>query len=984
MRTDSWTETTPFRSPRRLVVGVGLALALGALGAPMPARAYEIGTHAWMTNEAYLRSDLAQTGPTSLRTRLGFDRLTPGASFDSLIDGATDTDCLDITSGSNPLHCYYDNLATDTNYFYRRPSYSPYEDEVLVSLARAGQLRDADGAVVAGSFTADPTPSDIQNVAFGFGGWLMRGAIREDDLALEWSSGHDNDPRGNIFRVFNHFWDPIHDLDMSVVSPGGVCPPVFPGQVCNTALKWAMGQQDPLSPAPSEDTARRQHFSYRDAVNNYWWALTRQRSKEADHSGTAVDDSRERMFRWATTLRSLGDVVHLLQDMAQPLHTRLDPHSPVQPARRQLFEPFTEARVMKLGSARLPEDSVLRSVFNAIPDPTQIPPPPVGCYPTMAFTTPRQFYSNQSLGDTVAVRMGLADYSNRGFFTQGTLPNNTSGGPTYDNPPPFLDGSGTLINGYETVDGLTHLNLLQNGNAGAVAVHTTLLLHDVPDAVSHSGCSDVLPAAYHGKVPLAAENLFERFGNLSSVPAPGEEHYTVEPESYTQMANLLIPRAVGYTTGMMNFFFRGQLTVVAPSDSIMGVVNQGIPHLSGGGYPIQTSGPNAGKVLGFESVRLKVRNSTVPITPTSGGAAVPQNTGGAGSKLVAVARYHRNTCYKPDMSGERVQSYAAPPLLTITEPACAAGEVVRTSYQEISVSAPLTVAAGELDVAAGAEVEKKFDFSNDPIPVNATDLFIQVAYRGTLGAEADAVAVGMMDVQEPTFAAFWNNTDYFWNGSNWLGQNGTYPNTPITDFSVCSGGAPVKLVFQYTGGAGTPAMSYPSGSSASGVVRLAMLFPPRAFPNQRFSVRGTPFTTTTPHVLTRSNPTAGAYHQANRERVAPATLAAPVATCVTALPATSEYWCYDTVQRRRSQTFGAPAQPFYLSTVGDPPYSDVDAQPLPAIGSIAVLQSGTLRFNTDATLAACPGGQTLSIDEIQHLQEIELLEEARSVGASND
>lgn len=39
------------------------------------ALAYEVGTHAWMTNEAYLRSKLAQSGPGSLRERLGFDRL---------------------------------------------------------------------------------------------------------------------------------------------------------------------------------------------------------------------------------------------------------------------------------------------------------------------------------------------------------------------------------------------------------------------------------------------------------------------------------------------------------------------------------------------------------------------------------------------------------------------------------------------------------------------------------------------------------------------------------------------------------------------------------------------------------------------------------------------------------------------------------------------------------------------------------------------
>lgn len=36
-----------------------------------PTAAYAVGTHAWMTNEAYLRSKLAVTGPGSIRERLG-------------------------------------------------------------------------------------------------------------------------------------------------------------------------------------------------------------------------------------------------------------------------------------------------------------------------------------------------------------------------------------------------------------------------------------------------------------------------------------------------------------------------------------------------------------------------------------------------------------------------------------------------------------------------------------------------------------------------------------------------------------------------------------------------------------------------------------------------------------------------------------------------------------------------------------------------
>lgn len=83
---------------------------------------------------------------------------------------------------------------------------------------------------------------------------------------------------------------------------------------------------------------------------------------------------------------------------------------------------------------------------------------------------------------------------------------------------------------------------------------------------------------------------------------------------------------------------------------------------------------------------------------------------------------------------------------------------MRSAWPEISVSKSVAVAAGALD---GSQPQLlTFDFGDDPIPVNATDLFFQVAYRGPLGAEQDGIAVGLVDVSEPTYFVFFNGTDY--------------------------------------------------------------------------------------------------------------------------------------------------------------------------------------------------------------------------------
>jgi len=202
------------------------------------------------------------------------------------------------------------------------------------------------------------------------------------------------------------------------------------------------------------------------------------------------------------------------------------------------------------------------------------------------------------------------------------------------------------------------------------------------------------------------------------------------------------------------------------------------------GYPcVGTATTDGCVIFGFQSVRVNVQNTTPQITESGTGTVIPQNLSATavgsvtdpafhGPYLVAVAKYHRNTCYKPDLSGERQQSYSV--AIPTIEPTCSAGQVVRTAYQEISVSKSAAVTAAVLNGTTASEVH--FDFSSDPIPVNATDLFIQVVYRGpmgdaTLGQEADAIAVGTLDVREPTFASFWNNTDSWWNESIWGDHN---------------------------------------------------------------------------------------------------------------------------------------------------------------------------------------------------------------------
>jgi hypothetical protein len=80
----------------------------------------------------------------------------------------------------------------------------------------------------------------------------------------------------------------------------------------------------------------------------------------------------------------------------------------------------------------------------------------------------------------------------------------------------------------------------------------------------------------------------------------------------------------------------------------------------------------------------------------------------------------------------------------------------RDAVEQIVVSQPVYA----ISLRADEQKVVEFDFDESPIPFDMTDVVLQVVYRGALGREADAVAVGTVDVSEPTYFAYHNASDY--------------------------------------------------------------------------------------------------------------------------------------------------------------------------------------------------------------------------------
>lgn len=801
----------------------------------------------------------------------------------------------------------------------------------------------------------------------------MRGVVREDDIPLEefiTEPFPDGDPRGDITRVFGHFYDPINNDGIPDV-------PFFINEARVKSINWALGLEDALSPSFNPLLSRRNHFTWLDARRAYFKSLTYQ-TAAATQSVTADElESEIRLFFLATMVKSLGQVAHILQDGAQPQHSRLDAHnhsnSPIfsllnKDLPRRLMESYTNIRVTRdIGLAAKEDVEPLRKMFTDPAGNVELPPlVPIGTYPVPQFSTPRRFLSTrtQAGSDPINARLGIFDYSNRGFFTEGTANGSTNLKlRVLPSPPPDLAGTQSI-------------SVIQDGRTFRDQAWAA------PDPVAPSYV-DALDSAYLGKIPLGQLRL------RSIINPSLPKKVSVEARHIRNHANALIPRAIAYSTGLINFFFRGALEIEPIDQRVFAVLNQGEPHIvDSNGWPRRAA---AGPVFGFEKVRLKIRNITAPITePGVGGAVVPQTVGTDG-QLIAIARYHRNLCYKRDMSGERVQGYAPPPLISgaIVEPNCAAGST-RSVFQDISVSVPIAInSAADLPGGAGAplpaSVEKLFDFSIDPIPVNATDLIMQVVYRGTLGEEPESIALGALDVREPTYYAAWNNTDFYFSelGNQWLAQNPqSFINRGLDGITICAGaGAMSRLVYRYIPENG-PAISFYNGGLGPGIVRLAMIFPEPATPTQNFVVRSNPFMIPAPSAQSRFTTSKGQRKQASQEFFTAANpLPSPTDCLVNPPVAGKTVWCNDPIQRRRSQPMAAAIQPvYYTSGANGANGPDVDASnptPHTLVPGLRLTEGGINRFNVDPTLVNCPtaNARNGNTDRFN-----ELIEEAAELG----
>lgn len=303
-------------------------------------------------------------------------------------------------------------------------------------------------------------------------------------------------------RSLHHFYNPINGEALSLA--GTV--------VGSTSPDWALEDKAQIG---GGFVSGGQEYSYRDARLYFLRGLTAVSKAERDRN-------------FGLTFQSLGQIVHHLQDMAQPQHVRNDQHLELDGVKEAVLCATVQIACqfyLRLKNPSLYEEYTVKKQLSLTYTGYE---PVYSKSRSDAFSTPRAFWHTMERFPSLG--KGLAEFTNQNFFSSGTnLDKVTMFGMPYEKsrydvdikalvPNTSLQGSVTFITS-DVIDNLT-------GQTATNPLASTLSIFDAD-------------LEEKGARPVYSLNRF----------------------NFDTQHHFLIPRAVGYSAGLINYFFRTEFDV---------------------------------------------------------------------------------------------------------------------------------------------------------------------------------------------------------------------------------------------------------------------------------------------------------------------------------------------------------------------------------------------------------------------------------------
>ena len=344
---------------------------------------------------------------------------------------------------------------------------------------------------------------------------LMNGANFEDGRNLQES----------IVRTSNHFYDPIYDRPLTPCPLGLIVN-------CNKSPDWALENSHDISSDPSV-----QIYSYKDANEYYYKAQTESKKSDRD-------------IYWGKTFQTLGHIIHHVQDMAQPEHVRNDQH--ITGIDTSYYEAYTDKR---------------RNFAESGQDPEFLDLVQSGIYPIPDFPTAREFWTTRD-SNPPGTRKGIADFTNANFVSKDTNFKIDNGlpaiGSEYDAPVP----------GPVTTKPLA--SVLSNGDEVCQKLKDNGPYDMPPDAtcdidfIASNVIDNLNPTKNRINEYASSISIFDAYleaYNINSVSVNIDDTQLVDIDkiptlnriNYNETQKDVIPRAVSYSAGLINHFFKGRI-----------------------------------------------------------------------------------------------------------------------------------------------------------------------------------------------------------------------------------------------------------------------------------------------------------------------------------------------------------------------------------------------------------------------------------------
>lgn len=274
-----------------------------------------------------------------------------------------------------------------------------------------------------------------------------------------------------------------------------------------SAANRAIGESPPSFGGEDVDAAiPRNYFSWKDARYYYRKALTSERSWDRSHY-------------FALTFLALGHVMHLVEDMAVPSHTRNDFSGDHLYSKLTLFKASNLENYVETRKTRYIQKLEAGDID------------PVSGFSLPAYWDNRGFYPG-----------GLAEYS-RDFLSRGTVFDK------YDSPAP-ADCS-LNIQSVSLLRNAAYMRCRTGGN----------------ETVDHM-------------VRITATAAFEMTVNEKLLEESLKQG-TLDDKCYEDYADFLVPRAVAYASAVLKHFFRGRLDASVNIDGTIRITNLSDEDMSG-------------------------------------------------------------------------------------------------------------------------------------------------------------------------------------------------------------------------------------------------------------------------------------------------------------------------------------------------------------------------------------------------------------------